>query len=103
MQLSYREIRELHDHLKLKYPDRIPPIPPKRIFGNNDPAYITDYYIALIMTFSSSEVWVLLMFRRVNRRRIRRIYFQKASTYQVLSPSWTMFVKGVVQLKYVWI
>eukprot|EP00397_Hematodinium_sp_SG-2012_P045268 GEMP01050787.1.p1 GENE.GEMP01050787.1~~GEMP01050787.1.p1 ORF type:complete len:238 (+),score=52.18 GEMP01050787.1:63-776(+) len=37
----YREVRELHEHLKLKYPDRIPQIPGKRFFfGNHDPVFI---------------------------------------------------------------
>ena len=36
----YREFRELHDHLKLKYPDRIPSVPGKKLWGNQDPAFV---------------------------------------------------------------
>ncbi|EER17323.1 Sorting nexin-22, putative [Perkinsus marinus ATCC 50983] len=38
----YREIRELHDHLKLKYPDRIPKIPSKKLWGTMDPQFIEE-------------------------------------------------------------
>ncbi|KAF4654844.1 hypothetical protein FOZ61_007994 [Perkinsus olseni] len=38
----YREIRELHDHLKLKYPDRIPKIPGKKLWGTMDPHFIEE-------------------------------------------------------------
>ena len=33
-------MRELHEHLKLKYPEKIPAFPGKRLFGNSDPAFI---------------------------------------------------------------
>ena len=36
----YREFRELHDHLKLKYPDRIPSMPGKKVWGNQDPEFV---------------------------------------------------------------
>ena len=36
----YREFRELHDHLKLKYPDRIPSVPGKKMWGNQDPDFV---------------------------------------------------------------
>jgi hypothetical protein len=36
----YREFRELHDHLKLKYPDRIPSVPGKKLWGNQDPDFV---------------------------------------------------------------
>ena len=36
----YREFRELHDHLKLKYPDRIPSVPGKKLWGNQDPEFV---------------------------------------------------------------
>jgi hypothetical protein len=36
----YREFRELHDHLKLKYPDRIPSVPGKKLWGNQDPTFV---------------------------------------------------------------
>ena len=36
----YREFRELHDHLKLKYPDRIPSMPGKKLWGNQDPEFV---------------------------------------------------------------
>jgi len=36
----YREFRELHDHLKLKYPDRIPSMPGKKLWGNEDPSFV---------------------------------------------------------------
>jgi hypothetical protein len=36
----YREFRELHDHLKLKYPDRIPSMPGKKLWGNQDPGFV---------------------------------------------------------------
>lgn len=36
----YKEFRELHDHLKLKYPDRMPAIPGKKLWGNQDPEFV---------------------------------------------------------------
>lgn len=36
----YREVRELHDHLKLEYPERLPQVPRKKLFGNTDPKFI---------------------------------------------------------------
>jgi hypothetical protein len=36
----YKEFRELHDHLKLKYPERIPAIPGKKLWGNQDPDFV---------------------------------------------------------------
>ena len=36
----YREFRERHDHLKLKYPDRIPSMPGKKLWGNQDPEFV---------------------------------------------------------------
>lgn len=36
----YREYRELHDHLKLKYPDRVPAVPGKKLWGNQDPEFV---------------------------------------------------------------
>ena len=38
----YREFRELHDHLKLKYPDILPQIPGKRLWGNSDPDFVKE-------------------------------------------------------------
>ena len=50
----YREFRELHDHLKLKYPDSLPSvslnpllslyiqIPGKRLWGNQDPDFVKE-------------------------------------------------------------
>lgn len=36
----YRELRELHEHLRLKHPDQLPQFPGKRLFGNTDPAFV---------------------------------------------------------------
>lgn len=37
----YRQIRELHEHMRLRFADRVPSIPGKRFFlWNNDPAFI---------------------------------------------------------------
>mmetsp|Transcript_133884 Transcript_133884/g.303676 ORF Transcript_133884/g.303676 Transcript_133884/m.303676 type:complete len:239 (-) Transcript_133884:42-758(-) len=36
----YREIRELHELLRLKYPDRMPNCPGRRLFGNQDAAFV---------------------------------------------------------------
>jgi len=36
----YRELRELHDELKLKHGEILPPFPGKRFFGNSDPAFV---------------------------------------------------------------
>lgn len=36
----YREFRDLHDHLKLKYPDRVPAVPGKKLWGNQDPDFV---------------------------------------------------------------
>lgn len=36
----YKEYRELHDHLKLKYPERMPSIPGKKLWGNQDPDFV---------------------------------------------------------------
>lgn len=38
----YREIRELHEHLKLRYPDKIPTFPGKRIFNSLDPEFVRE-------------------------------------------------------------
>ncbi|CAJ1375348.1 unnamed protein product [Effrenium voratum] len=47
VQKRYRELRELHDELKLRYPENLPQFPAKRFFGNNDPAFITSRQAAL--------------------------------------------------------
>jgi hypothetical protein len=36
----YREFRDLHDHLKLKYPERMPSVPGKKLWGNQDPDFV---------------------------------------------------------------
>ena len=38
----YSEFRELHDHLRLKYGEQLPPIPGKRLWGNQDPAFVKE-------------------------------------------------------------
>ena len=38
----YSEFRELHDHLKLKYPEILPSIPGKRLWGNQDPQFVRE-------------------------------------------------------------
>ena len=43
----YREYRELHDHLKLKYPDRIPSVPGKKLWGNQDPNFVRERELQL--------------------------------------------------------
>mmetsp|Transcript_25560 Transcript_25560/g.51617 ORF Transcript_25560/g.51617 Transcript_25560/m.51617 type:complete len:247 (-) Transcript_25560:78-818(-) len=40
LQKRYREIRELHDELRLRHGDSLPAFPGKRFFGNQDPAFI---------------------------------------------------------------
>lgn len=40
IQKRYREIRELHEELRLRHGDALPPIPGKRLWGNQDPAFI---------------------------------------------------------------
>lgn len=47
VQKRYRELRELSDELKLRYPDNLPQFPAKRFFGNNDPAFIASRQAAL--------------------------------------------------------
>jgi hypothetical protein len=36
----YREFRDLHDILKLVYPDAIPSVPGKKLWGNQDPEFV---------------------------------------------------------------
>lgn len=36
----YREFRDLHEKMKLIYPDRIPTFPEKKLFGNQDPVFL---------------------------------------------------------------
>merc|ERR1719343_965580 len=36
----YSEVRLLHDQLRLRHGDALPMIPGKRLFGNQDPAFI---------------------------------------------------------------
>ncbi len=36
----YREFRDLHDQLKLKYPSELPSIPGKKMWGNQDPEFV---------------------------------------------------------------
>lgn len=36
----YREFRDLHDNLKMKYGDRVPPVPGKKMWGNQDPDFV---------------------------------------------------------------
>jgi len=43
----YREIRDLHDLLKFRHGDSLPAIPGKRIFGNQDPAFIASRQLGL--------------------------------------------------------
>ena len=38
----YREFRDLHDHLKLKYGENLPQIPGKRLWGNQDPSFVQE-------------------------------------------------------------
>mmetsp|Transcript_63530 Transcript_63530/g.113035 ORF Transcript_63530/g.113035 Transcript_63530/m.113035 type:complete len:249 (-) Transcript_63530:62-808(-) len=40
IQKRYREIRELHDELRLRHGDNLPSFPGKRLWGNQDPAFI---------------------------------------------------------------
>lgn len=40
IQKRYREIRELHDDMRLRHGDSLPSFPGKRIWGNQDPAFI---------------------------------------------------------------
>ncbi|CEM13955.1 unnamed protein product [Vitrella brassicaformis CCMP3155] len=41
-QKRYREIRELHDQLKLRFPQELQWFPPKRLFNNMDSAFINE-------------------------------------------------------------
>lgn len=43
----YRECRELHEELRLRYGDGLPPIPSKRLWGNQDPAFIASRQVGL--------------------------------------------------------
>eukprot|EP00913_Durusdinium_trenchii_P027210 g25530.t1 len=47
VQKRYRELRELNDELKLRYPESLPQFPAKRFFGNNDPAFIASRQASL--------------------------------------------------------
>ena len=38
----YSEFRDLHDHLRLKYGDQLPAMPGKRLWGNQDPAFVKE-------------------------------------------------------------
>eukprot|EP00933_Yihiella_yeosuensis_P029173 TRINITY_DN22864_c0_g1_i1.p1 TRINITY_DN22864_c0_g1~~TRINITY_DN22864_c0_g1_i1.p1 ORF type:complete len:250 (-),score=51.51 TRINITY_DN22864_c0_g1_i1:200-949(-) len=47
VQKRYREIRELHDELRLRYGDSMPAIPGKRLWGNQDPAFVAARQVGL--------------------------------------------------------
>lgn len=47
IQKRYREIRDLHDELKLHHGDQLPPIPGKRLWGNQDPVFIAQRQVGL--------------------------------------------------------
>eukprot|EP00386_Alphamonas_edax_P005466 GDKI01017621.1.p1 GENE.GDKI01017621.1~~GDKI01017621.1.p1 ORF type:complete len:268 (-),score=88.41 GDKI01017621.1:265-1008(-) len=47
IQKRYREFRELHDVLKLKYPQQLTSFPPKKFWGNNEPAFVQQRQQAL--------------------------------------------------------
>ncbi|CAE8614996.1 unnamed protein product [Polarella glacialis] len=47
LQKRYREIRELHDELRLRHGDILPPIPGKRLWGNQEPAFVAQRQIGL--------------------------------------------------------
>lgn len=47
IQKRYREIRELHDELRLRHGDNLPSFPGKRLFGNQDPAFIASRQVSL--------------------------------------------------------
>eukprot|EP00416_Gambierdiscus_australes_P039796 CAMPEP_0171099276 /NCGR_PEP_ID=MMETSP0766_2-20121228/51009_1 /TAXON_ID=439317 /ORGANISM="Gambierdiscus australes, Strain CAWD 149" /LENGTH=236 /DNA_ID=CAMNT_0011558857 /DNA_START=72 /DNA_END=779 /DNA_ORIENTATION=+ len=47
IQKRYREIRELHDELRQRHGDTLPPFPGKRLFGNQDPAFIASRQVGL--------------------------------------------------------
>jgi hypothetical protein len=68
----YREFRELHDHLKLKYPDRMPSIPGKRLFGNQDPEFVRQrqdglnrYMSGILALEPDCRTWVLQKFLEI--------------------------------------
>jgi len=42
IQKRYREIRELHDQMKLRYPELLTWFPPKKFFGNTDRKFIDE-------------------------------------------------------------
>merc|ERR1711933_632369 len=43
----YKELRDLHDQLRFRYSDSLPPFPGKRLWGNQDPAFIASRQVAL--------------------------------------------------------
>jgi len=47
IQKRYRELRELHDELRLRHGDSLPAFPGKRFFGNQDPSFIASRQAAL--------------------------------------------------------
>ena len=54
----YREFRELHEKLRMKFPDRIPTFLGKRLFGNQDPTLLKhrqnglQQYLAAVLALS---------------------------------------------------
>lgn len=43
----YSEVRELHDVLRLWFGNRLPPMPGRKVFGNHDPAFLSERQLAL--------------------------------------------------------
>lgn len=79
----YREFRELHDHLKLKYPDRIPPVPGKKLWGNQDPNFVRDRETQLQVYMDG----VLAVEPDCRTRVLQRFLEIKKTTSPVVAPS----------------
>uniref|UniRef100_A0A0K6S9I1 PX domain-containing protein n=1 Tax=Chromera velia CCMP2878 TaxID=1169474 RepID=A0A0K6S9I1_9ALVE len=93
IQRRYREIRELHDIMKLKHPQSLQSFPAKRLFGNTDPIFIQQrqtqlqHYLSMVISLEPScEHRSLRNFLEIRH---------KASEPQTLQPSSENFILTV--------
>eukprot|EP00921_Rhytidocystis_pertsovi_P022936 GHVQ01036539.1.p1 GENE.GHVQ01036539.1~~GHVQ01036539.1.p1 ORF type:complete len:250 (+),score=30.52 GHVQ01036539.1:263-1012(+) len=62
----YREIRELHDHMKLVYPEHLSWFPAKRLFRNMDSAFVEQRqrdlqkYMTMLLSYEPLCTWRVL-------------------------------------------
>lgn len=101
----YREFRELHEHLKLKYPNRLPAIPGKKLFGNRDHNFIRQrqkglqvYMDAVLKLDPECRTKALNKFLEIEERRVTKettrvlADFPKKSHQQIIEQTQNLFI-----------